>query len=97
VCLVLGCSQKLVTEVEKVAKKCHTCLDVKKNIQETTLDETWIDIEGEFPLQSKPDITRGPGMKNRARSIESRSIEKQWLRYGRKEIFKKREFFQIKC
>ncbi len=49
------------------------------------------------PIQSKPDITRGSGMKNRARSIDSRSIEKQWLRYGRKEIFKKRDFFQIKC
>lgn len=55
VCLVLGCSQKLVTEVEKVAKKCRTCLDVKENIQETTLDETWIDIEGEFPLITTPE------------------------------------------
>ena len=44
-----------MTEVEKAAKKCHTCLDVKENIQETTLDETWIDIEAEFPLITNPE------------------------------------------
>ena len=43
------------TRVQKAAQKCCNCLDVKENIQETTLDETWIDMEAEFPLISTPE------------------------------------------
>ncbi len=44
-----------------------------------------------FFVQSNPDITRWSGMKNRARSIDFRSIGMV------EKNFKKRDFFQIKC